>query len=150
MKLFYAIFFLFCFVSTATAKEFNLGNLDVPNNCDKIRTSLANRIHVFAEGEKLNENNFSFSVTKLQRRKGGVKAYRFFCIAEVSSLNASFEFYESAGDKHYGENRNSKCADVSNLSLNDVGVIGTRINLDQGWAFNRYCQSFELRVHKVQ
>ena len=150
MKLFYAFLLLFCFVSMADAREFNLGNLDVPNNCDKIRTSLANRIHVFAEGENLNVNNFSFSVSKLQRKKGAVRAYRSFCIAEVSSLNASFEFYESAKAKYYGENRNSKCADDSNLSLNEVGVIGTRINLDQGWAFNRYCQSFELRVHKVQ
>lgn len=150
MKFSMVLLISFLGASISLAKEFNFGALDVQNDCVTVRSLLGERIEAFAQKEKISRDVFIYSVSKTMKRNVSGKGGHLSCVGEVKSLVSKFDFFVRAEAEHYGENRNSECATDNNIALNDVSVVGVRMNLNQGWQIYPFCQSFELFIGRNQ
>lgn len=151
MKILFAVLMSNSLIGFASeAKEFDFGHADVQNNCANIKLQVAARIDMFTKFARLPSGTFSYEVSEVQRHKTGQKGSYDTCLANILSASASYVIDERENSVHYGADRNSNCLTDREAALNDPKVIGTRMNINQGWIFNLFCQSFELIIRSAQ
>ncbi len=124
---------------------FNFERPDTQNNCELVRTNLQSRIEAFEKREALPLGSFSYAINKASERKG-----HHICFAELISNRSEFGFIVDDTTERYGVNRNVGCVNDGEAALNNTDTFGIRTYWDQGWIFYPFCQSFVLRIEKVQ